>query len=157
MKTRTITIIGILLLFTQFGFSQISSKSKNKKKEMEKTQFLGLRTTIYKVGDITNAKKWYSKAFGIEPYFDQPFYVGFNIGGFELGLQPEKEPIENKTENVITYWGVNDISEAYKKLIELGAIENEKPYNVGGEIITATVKDPFGNIIGIIYNPEFKK
>ena len=155
MKTRT--IIGILLLFTQFGFSQISSKSKNKKTEMEKTQFLGLRTTIYKVGDITNAKKWYSKAFGIEPYFDQPFYVGFNIGGFELGLQPEKEPIENKTENVITYWGVNDISEAYKKLIELGAIENEKPYNVGGEIITATVKDPFGNIIGIIYNPEFKK
>ena len=48
------------------------------------------------------------------------------------------------------------INEAYKKLIELGAIENEKPYNVGGEIMTATVKDPFGNIIGIIYNPEFK-
>tara|TARA_B100001059_G_C17648792_1_gene483304 strand:+ start:273 stop:743 length:471 start_codon:yes stop_codon:yes gene_type:complete len=154
MKTRT--IIGILLLFTQFGFSQISSKSENKKTEMEKTQFLGLRTTIYKVGDITNAKKWYSKAFGIEPYFDQPFYVGFNIGGFELGLQPEEEPIENKTENVVTYWGVNDINETYKKLIELGAIENEKPYNVGGEIMTATVKDPFGNIIGIIYNPEFK-
>ena len=154
MKTRT--IIGILLLFTQFGFSQISSKSENKKTEMEKTQFLGLRTTIYKVGDITNAKKWYSKAFGIEPYFDQPFYVGFNIGGFELGLQPEEEPIENKTENVVTYWGVNDINETYKKLIELGAIENEKPFNVGGEIMTATVKDPFGNIIGIIYNPEFK-
>ncbi|GAB1308539.1 hypothetical protein KH5_12220 [Urechidicola sp. KH5] len=154
MKTRT--IIGILLLFTQFGFSQISSKSENKKTEMEKTQFLGLRTTIYKVGDITNAKKWYSKAFGIEPYFDQLFYVGFNIGGFELGLQPEEEPIENKTENVVTYWGVNDINETYKKLIELGAIENEKPYNVGGEIMTATVKDPFGNIIGIIYNPKFK-
>ena len=154
MKTRT--IIGILLLFTQFGFSQISSKSENKKTEMEKTQFLGLRTTIYKVGDITNAKKWYSKAFGIEPYFDQPFYVGFNISGFELGLQPEEEPIENKTENVVTYWGVNDINETYKKLIELGAIENEKPYNVGGKIMTATVKDPFGNIIGIIYNPEFK-
>ena len=50
---------------------------------MEKTQFLGLRTTIYKVGDISNSKKWYSKAFGIEPYFDQPFYVGFNIGNFE--------------------------------------------------------------------------
>ncbi|MFL1896379.1 VOC family protein [Aquimarina sp. 2-A2] len=154
MKTRI--IIGILLLFTQFGYCQISSKSENKKTEMGKTQFLGLRTTIYKVGDITNAKKWYSKAFGIEPYFDQPFYVGFNIGGFELGLQPEKEPIENKTENVVTYWGVNDINETYKKLIELGAIENEKPYNVGGEIMTATVKDPFGNIIGIIYNPEFK-
>jgi predicted enzyme related to lactoylglutathione lyase len=123
---------------------------------MGKTQFLGLRTTIYKVRDLTKAKKWYSKAFEIEPYFDEPFYVGFNVGGFELGLQPEKKPIENKTGNVLTYWGVNDISKTYKKLIELGATENEKPYNVGGEIMTATVKDPFGNIIGIIYNPEFK-
>jgi len=155
MKTKI--LIGILLLFTQFGFSQNSSKSENEKTEMEKTQFLGLRTTIYKVGDIIEAKKWYSEAFGIEPYFDQPFYVGFNVGGFELGLQPEKEPVENKTENVVTYWGVNDINETYKKLIELGATENEKPYSVGGEIMTATVKDPFGNIIGIIYNPEFKK
>ncbi|MCP4553003.1 MAG: VOC family protein [Bacteroidetes bacterium] len=123
---------------------------------MENTQFLGLRTTIYKVGDITEAKKWYSKAFAITPYFDQAFYVGFNIGGFELGLQPEKEPTKNKTESVVSYWGVNDINETYKKLIELGATENEKPYNVGGEIMTATVKDPFGNVIGLIFNPEFK-
>ena len=58
---------------------------------MEESQFLGLRTTIYKVGDISIAKKWYSKAFRIQPYFDEAFYVGFNIGGFELGLQPEKK------------------------------------------------------------------
>ena len=51
---------------------------------MKNTQLLGLRTTIYKVGDINKAKEWYSKAFGVQPYFDQPFYVGFNIGGFEL-------------------------------------------------------------------------
>jgi lactoylglutathione lyase len=154
MKTRI--LIMILVLFTQFGFSQNSSKSKNKKTKMEKKQFLGLRTTIYKVEDITEAKKWYSEAFGTKPYFDQPFYVGFNVGGFELGLQPVKQPIENKTDNVVTYWGVKNINDTYKKLIELGATENEKPYSVGGEIITATVKDPFGNIIGIIYNPEFK-
>jgi len=154
MKTRI--LIGILLLLTQFGFSQNSSKSENEKIEMGKLQFLGLRTTIYKVGDITKAKKWYSKAFGIEPYFDQPFYVGFNVGGFELGLQPEEQPIKNKTENVVTYWGVNNINDTYKKLIDMGAIENEKPYSVGGKVMTATLKDPFGNIIGIIYNPEFK-
>lgn len=128
----------------------------NKKTKIGKTQFLGLRTTIYKVGDITKAKEWYSKAFEIQPYFNEPFYVGFNVGGYELGLQPEKEPTKNKIESVVTYWGVNNINETYKRLIELGATENEKPYNVGGEIMTATVKDPFGNVVGLIYNPEFK-
>lgn len=144
--------IGILLLLTQVGYAQSEKEITN----MEKSQFLGLRTTIYKVGNITEAKVWYSQAFGIEPYFDELFYVGFNIGGYELGLQPEKEPNTNKKESVVTYWGVDDITETYDKLIKLGAIENEKPYNVGGEIMTATVKDPFGNIIGLIYNPEFK-
>ena len=57
---------------------------------MNKSDMLGLRTTIYKVGNITKAKRWYTEAFGIDPYFDEPFYVGFNIGGFELGLQPHK-------------------------------------------------------------------
>ena len=117
---------------------------------------LGLRTTIYKVGDISKAKEWYSKVFGTAPYFDQSFYVGFNIGGYELGLQPENKPTTEKAESVVAYWGVNHISEEYNRLIQLGALENEQPYNVGGEIMTATVKDPWGNIIGLIYNPQFK-
>jgi len=57
---------------------------------MDKSKILGLRNTIYKVGDIENAKKWYANVFKTEPYFDQPFYVGFSIGGYELGLQPEE-------------------------------------------------------------------
>ncbi|MEO9257529.1 MAG: VOC family protein [Crocinitomicaceae bacterium] len=117
---------------------------------------LGLRTTIYKVGNIEKAKAWYTKAFKTEPYFDEPFYVGFNIGGYELGLQPEKNPTTEKTESVVSYWGVENIQEVYDQLIAIGASENEKPYNVGGELMTATVKDPFGNIIGLIYNPDFK-
>ncbi|GAA4303487.1 VOC family protein [Aestuariibaculum suncheonense] len=117
---------------------------------------LGLRTTIYKVGHIEQATEWYSKAFETKPYFNEPFYVGFNIGGFELGLQPEDETTTDKTESVVSYWGVEDIHEVYRKLIALGATEHEAPYNVGGELMTATVKDPFGNILGIIYNPYFK-
>lgn len=117
---------------------------------------LGLRTTIYKVSDISAAKKWYSEAFDIEPYFDEAFYVGFNIGGYELGLQPEEHPVTGKAENVVSYWGVEDIYKVYERLIAFGAEENEKPYNVGGELMTATVRDPWGNVIGIIYNPEFK-
>ncbi|WP_257957507.1 VOC family protein [Parapedobacter tibetensis] len=117
---------------------------------------LGLRTTIYKVGDIKKAKDWYAKAFKTEPYFEEPYYVGFNIGGYELGLQPEENPTTDKEESVVSYWGVEKIQEVYDRLIDLGATENEKPYNVGGELTTATVKDPFGNIIGLIHNPHFK-
>jgi lactoylglutathione lyase len=117
---------------------------------------LGLRTTIYKVGDILKATEWYSKAFETNPYFNEPYYVGFNIKGYELGLQPEEIPIMNKIESVVSYWGVANIQEVYDRLIGLGATENEKPYNVGEDIMTATVKDPFGNVIGLIYNPHFK-
>ncbi len=117
---------------------------------------LGLRTTIYKVGDIKKATEWYSEAFETNPYFNEPFYVGFNIAGYELGLQPEEVPTTNKAESVASYWGVENIQEAYDRLIDLGASENEKPENVGGEMMTATVKDPFGNVIGLIYNPHFK-
>lgn len=117
---------------------------------------LGLRTTIYKVGDIQKAAEWYSKAFATAPYFDEPFYVGFNIAGYELGLQPEEVPSIDKAESVVSYWGVENIQEAYDRLIDLGASEHEKPENVGGDIMTATIKDPFGNVIGLIYNPHFK-
>lgn len=117
---------------------------------------LGLRTTIYKVDDINKAKKWYEQAFLTKPYFDEPYYVGFNIGGFELGLQPDETPSNIKVESVVSYWGVNDINETFNRLLSLGATENEIPYNVGEDLMTATVKDPFGNIIGLIYNPYFK-
>lgn len=117
---------------------------------------LGLRTAIYKVGDIEKAKAWYAKAFKTEPYFDEPFYVGYNIQGYELGLQPEEEPTTDKKESVTALWGVNEIQKEYDRLIDLGATTFEPPTNVGGEIMVASVKDPWGNILGLIYNPEFK-
>lgn len=113
----------------------------------------GLRTTIYKVASLKDAKEWYSKAFKTQPYFDEPFYVGFNIGGYELGLLPDES---QKGDNVLSYWGVENIQEAYQELISLGAAEHEAPHNVGEDIMVATVKDPWENIIGIIYNPHFK-
>lgn len=121
---------------------------------MEKSSFLGLRTTIYRVNDIKKAKDWYTMAFKTEAYFDEPNYVGFNVGGYELGLRPEDSNIE-KVESVVSYWGVEKIQYEYNRLLLLGATEHEKPFNTGGEIMTAIVKDPFGNLIGLIYNPEF--
>ena len=115
----------------------------------------GLRTVIYQVDDLAKAKDWYSSILGFAPYFDEPFYVGFNVGGFELGLDPDGENIA-KSNNSIAYWGVNDIENAFEKLIKLGAETVSEITDVGGEIKVATVKDPFGNIFGIIENPHFK-
>ncbi len=120
------------------------------------SRLLGLRTTIYKVGNLQEAKDWYTKAFRQEPYFNESFYVGFNIGGFELGLQPD-ESQSPKGEGVIAYWGTADIHSAYQELQKIGASEHEAPYEVGGDIWVASVKDPWGNCLGIIYNPHFQQ
>lgn len=103
---------------------------------MEKSKILGLRTTISKVGDIENAKNRYANVFMTQPYFDQPIYVGFNVGGYELGLQPEKTPSTDKTESVVIYWDLEDIQSVCNDFIKAGATENEKPYNVGGILKT---------------------
>ncbi len=123
---------------------------------MSKKPMLGLRTVVYKVSDLEKAKLWYAEAFQTEPYFDEPYYVGFNIGGYELGLLPEEIPSAKKLVNVVAYWGVNEINKEYNRLIDLGASEDEKPTNVGGDLMVASVKDPWGNAIGLIYNPVFK-
>jgi lactoylglutathione lyase len=81
-----------------------------------KSSILGLRTTIYKVSDIAKAKEWYRKAFGVDPHFDESFYVGFNVGGFELGLQPEEVA---KGENVVSFWGVTDIEAEFHRFVAL--------------------------------------
>ena len=119
------------------------------------SSILGLRTTIYKVSDLQKAKAWYSNAFETQPYFDEAFYVGFNIAGYELGLIPAEDSGQ-KSDNVLSYWGVQEIDQEFQRFISLGATQHEVPTNVGGEIVVASVKDPWNNIIGLIYNPEFK-
>lgn len=114
----------------------------------------GLRTTIYKVSDLDRAKAWYSQAFGMAPYFDEPFYVGFNVGGFELGLDPDTSAT-NGPGGVLTYWGVDDVEATYAHLIALVARKHEEPREVGGGIMVATVLDPFDNIIGLIVDSSF--
>lgn len=120
------------------------------------TPFLGLRTAIYKVADIEEATQWYTNVLGIEPYFNEPFYVGFNVAGYELGLQPEEETPAGKPDTVMTYWGVEDVEATHAMLLAAGAGPHEDPADVGGGIIVATVKDPWGNVFGIIHNPHFK-
>ena len=114
----------------------------------------GLRTAIYHVADIAQAKAWYTKVLGYEPYFDEPFYVGFDVGGYELGLLPRKDT-DNSASSVVAYWGVEDIDSAFAELIQTGAVEQEPVTEVGGNIKVAAVRDPLGNTFGIIENPNF--
>jgi len=116
----------------------------------------GLRTVIYGVNDIARAKAWYSQALGAAPYFDEPFYVGFNVGGYELGLDPNTQPNSAENAGVVAYWGVEDIAAEFKRLLEIGGKEHSVVRDVGDGIQVATLIDPFGNIIGLIHNPHFK-
>ncbi len=118
--------------------------------------YLGLRTLSYKVTDLQKAKEWYSKVLGIMPYFDEPFYVGFNVGGYELGLQPAEGEAPVYGNSSTTYWGVEDVRKEYDRLLQIGATAFEEPADVGGDIMVAAVKDPWGNLFGLIYNPHFK-
>ncbi|HEV7608147.1 MAG TPA: VOC family protein [Steroidobacteraceae bacterium] len=116
---------------------------------------LGLRTAIYHTPDIAAGKLWYMKVLGFPPYFDQPFYVGFNVGGYELGLTPGSDGDRGKSA-VGAYWGVKDVTAAYARLLELGAAPRTDIQDVGENIRVADVLDPWGNVFGIIENPNFK-
>jgi predicted enzyme related to lactoylglutathione lyase len=116
---------------------------------------LGLRTVLYKVSDLAKAKAWYSETFGITPYFDEPFYVGFEVGGYELGLDPDMSHQRPGPGGSVAYWGVRDLAATLKQL-EARHVEVISPLqDVGDEIKVATLSDPFGNRIGLIENPHF--
>jgi predicted enzyme related to lactoylglutathione lyase len=112
----------------------------------------GLRTVIYPVPDLAAGKDWYSRVVGHPPYFDQPFYVGFSVGGFELGLIPDGTP---GSQGALAYWGVADAAAELARLSGLGAAVHEPVKDVGEGIKVAAVRDPFGNVLGIIENPHF--
>ncbi|MBN9522735.1 VOC family protein [bacterium] len=114
----------------------------------------GLRTAIYPAPDLGRAKEWYTAVLGFGPYFDQPFYVGFAVGGFELGLVPDGVP---GTAGVRAYWGTPDAAAEVVRLIGLGAVPHEPVADVGGGIKVGAVLDPFGNALGVIENPHFNR
>lgn len=113
--------------------------------------FLGLRTTIYPAPDLAASRAWFSQVLGLEPYFDEPFYVGFEVAGYELALDPAGDPAEGP----ITYWGVADADVALARLHAAGATPRSEVREVGGGIRVATVLEPGGTVLGVIENPHF--
>lgn len=112
-------------------------------------------TVIYPAPDLAQAKAFYASLLEQQPYFDEVFYVGFNVGGFELGLDPDLSARGPGAAGGLAYWGVADVAAALQRALELGAVEQEPVKDVGGGIKVATVKDPFGSVIGLIENPNF--
>jgi predicted enzyme related to lactoylglutathione lyase len=104
------------------------------------------------VPDLAAATHWYTQVLGVSPYFSEPFYVGFSIGGFELGLLPDGVP---GTAGPQPLWGVADLIAAHARLLEMGASALDPITEVGGGIKVAAVTDPFGNRFGLIENPNF--
>lgn len=117
--------------------------------------FLGLRTALYIVPDVERATEWYESVIGYPPYFREPFYVGFEVGGFELGLVPAEGSSAAGEGGVIVYWGVGDAHAGLRHLLDHGAALREDVADVGGGILVGTVFDPFGNVFGVIENPHF--
>jgi len=111
----------------------------------------GLRTVIYPAPELDAAKRWWADLLGQEPYFDEAFYVGFEVGGYELGLLPSADP----SEGALTYWGVDDVPAAVAAALAAGATEHTPAADVGDGIVTATVRTPAGAILGLIHNPHF--
>ena len=116
---------------------------------------LGLRTIGYPITDISRAKEFYNALTGTTPYFDEPFYIGYNVGGYELGLDPNRTPSAT-TDGSLTYWGVEKIDAAIEHALAIGATPHLPIQDVGGGIKIASVLDPFGNVVGLIENPHFK-
>lgn len=112
----------------------------------------GLRTVIYPSPDLDVAKAWWTQLLGVDPYFDEPFYVGYQVGGYELGLLPTADP----SDGALTYWGVADVEPAVAAALAQGATEHVPAAEVGGGIVTATVRTPQGAILGLIHNLHFR-
>ena len=114
--------------------------------------FLGLRTLILPAPDLDACKRWYAELLGTEPYFDEPFYVGFRVGGYELGLDPNADPQAGP----VAYWGVRNAEAVLRRLVAAGATPRGDVRDVGDGIRVATVRVPGSqDVLGIIENPHF--
>lgn len=125
----------------------------------------GLSTVSFYADDVTAAQAWYAGLLGIEPYFVRPAqgtpaYVEFRIGDYqhELGIidrrfAPHSQP--GKAAGAVIYWHTDDVRGAYDRLISMGATAYEEPVERGPGFVTASVIDPFGNILGVMYNRHY--
>jgi predicted enzyme related to lactoylglutathione lyase len=150
------TSILCLLAFLAGRTPLTAAGARRAESTKQSPMLLGLYTAKYFAKDTCQAKAWYSKVLNRQPYFDQPFYVGFKVGGYELGITPDETPTPKRAESGVAYWGVEDAHAAYKRLLDAGAAPFEPVEDVGEGILIGSVHDPFGYVLGVIQIPNFK-
>ncbi|MET0296885.1 MAG: VOC family protein [Microbacterium sp.] len=126
----------------------------------------GLTTITYSADDVAAAAEWYENVLGVEPYFRKEFgdalaYVEFRIGDYshELGLI-DRRYVGTSPETqggTVAYWAVDDVQAAYDRLIELGATSHIPVTEQGPGFVTASVYDPFGNVLGVMKNAHYEE
>ncbi len=110
-----------------------------------------IRTIIYPVTDLAQAKTLYGTLLGVEPSMDEAYYVGFSVEGQEVGLDPHGR--SKGMTGPVAYWHVEDIEASLKRLLDAGAEVQQAISDVGGGKLIASVKDADGNSIGLIQSP----
>lgn len=126
----------------------------------------GLTTANFVVDDLGAAIRWYTDLLGVEPYFVRevhgtPAYVEFRIGDFghELGFIDRRfAPASRAGSDIgatLTYWAVDDVEAAYERLLSLGSTSHQEVTERGPGFVTASVIDPFGNALGVMYNQHY--
>jgi predicted enzyme related to lactoylglutathione lyase len=108
----------------------------------------GIKIVIYPAKDIAKTKALFCELLGVEPYADAPYYVGFKVGGQDIGLDPQ-----GHQEGMTAYYQVDDIQKSLASLVDGGAKTVQEIKNVGGGRLIASVKDEDGNLIGIFQDP----
>ena len=111
----------------------------------------GIRTFIYPVKDIAQAKALFSKLLDVEPYMDEAYYVGFKVGDQDIGLDPNGH--KQGMTGPVGYWQVDNIKKSLQVLLDGGAETMQDVKDVGGGKLIATVQDESGNIIGLMQLP----
>ena len=108
----------------------------------------GIKTVLHPVSDLATAKAVYSALLGVPPQTDSPYYVGFEAEGQQIGLVPGGGP-QGMT-SPVAYWHVPDIEAKLAEVTAAGATVNEPPHDVGAGRLVATVRDPDGNVLGLL-------
>ena len=160
MPTRALISIALAVTLAACPARESADPSAQAASAMDATDsssaaFLGLRTAKYTARNLGEARDWYARVLGVGPYFDEPFYVGFNVGGFELGLDPDTKGQSPGPGGTVAYWGVEKLNDLMQRLAARGVEVVSPIHDVGEGILVASIRDPFGNIVGLIENPHF--
>ncbi len=120
----------------------------------------GFATISLWAEDLEAAKRWYTELLGAGPYFQRPGYCEFRVGDYqhEIGLIDGKYAPGGRPEGpggAVMYWHVDDVEGTVKRLLSLGASEYEPVTERGPGFVTASVVDPFGNVLGVMYNRHY--